>query len=163
MLLFTCLAAGCGRGAFSFNSNEGVDSDPDTREETGSVALLWVGPDAMPFAAYQSGDAFRIEQISGQFGVPLTLQFSGLDGGTGAGAVIRAVIDGGSSQDAVGGLVLNDLGDGLWTTNTFFPLREQTGSEVAALDGLSVVFTAAMTDGLGTTVETGVDLVALSP
>ena len=174
MSFLMLLLTGCGGGSFSFANDEpeggdtgsgdtaAQDSGVDT-EDTAAVGQLWVGPDVSPFVAYVDGDSFRIEQISGQFGVPLTMQFSGLDGSTGAGAVVRAVIGAGSSQDAVGGLLLNDLGDGVWTTSTFFPLRQQTGGEVAALEGLSVVFTAAMTDGLGTTVETRLELVAVSP
>jgi hypothetical protein len=86
---------------------------------------------------------------------------AGIDGSGGATTVIRLTPDGQSSQDALGSLPMFEA-DGVWTTNSFFPLREQTEAEVAALDGLSATLTAAFT--ADTTVEVVLnDLVLAAP
>ncbi|MCO4747268.1 MAG: hypothetical protein KC912_20890 [Proteobacteria bacterium] len=122
-----------------------------------------VGVDASPFVPYCSGDAMIITEGSTGYGMALAFEIEGIDGTTGAQAVLRATFTGDSSQDVIGGVILNDRGEGLWATNTFFPLREQTEAEVAALDGRDVQFSAVFTDGEATMVETVLQLVADAP
>lgn len=124
---------------------------------------LSIGPDASPLVPYCSGDTITIEAGGGGFGFALAFEMTGIDGTTSTIAVMRATFEGEPSQDAFGGVVLNDRGDGLFATNTFFLLNESTDAEVAALDGVPMVFSTAMTDGNDVTIETILDLVAAAP
>ncbi|TNE86432.1 MAG: hypothetical protein EP330_22080 [Deltaproteobacteria bacterium] len=109
---------------------------------------LRVGPDASPFEPYCSGDVLQVTGSEGSYALPLGFEVEGIDGSGGVTAVIRLTPEGGSSQDALGGLPLSESG-GVWTTNTSFALQEQTAAELEALDGataeLSVAFTADIT------------------
>ena len=124
---------------------------------------LQVGYDQAAFTPYCSGDALIIEQSSGGYGLPLSLQMRSVDGSTGANGVFRLTVGAEPTQDGFGGLVLSDQGDGSWSSNTFFPLQEQTAEEVGALDGVDVQFAVVVTDGAGTSLETVLDLVAQAP
>lgn len=106
-----------------------------------------VGHDSEPFTPYCSGDTLNIEGSAGSYYLPLLFEFEGLDTSGGVTAVLRLTPTGQSSQDALGGLAVNDQGDGLYTANTDFPLQESTEAEVDALDGVDATFSAALTGG----------------
>lgn len=135
----------------------------DTGTVTNNTGPLWLGADAVPFVAFDSGDTLRLERRSEGYGTALAMEMEGIDGGSGATAVIRISFGSSGTQDVFGGIVLNDRGGGLWASNTFFVLQEQTANAVQALDGLPVALSAAVTDGAGTTIEASVGLVAAAP
>lgn len=142
LVLFTVLASGCATPY----CGDGVR----------------VGPDASPLSPYCTGDTLQIEGAPGSYGLSLGFEVEGIDGSGGATVVVRLTPDGQSSQDALGSLPMFLDEGGVWTSNTFFSLREQTEEEVTALDGVSASLSAAFT--ADATVEVVInDLVLSAP